>query len=183
MSYAEYVARERVSPTKHEWVNGRVYAMAGGSPEHARLAQAVGGELRAALVGRPCAPFSSDLRVHVVATGRATYPDVTVVCGKIEPAPGDGEAVTNPSVIVEVLSDSTESADRGDKWAHYQRIESLGEYVLVSQREPRVEVYSRDAEHPGLWRYREAGPGQRVELPSLGVSFAVDAIYTNPLGG
>ena len=183
MTYAEYVARERASSTKHEWVNGRVYAMAGGSPEHARLAQAVGAELRAALAGKPCAPFSSDLRVHVVATGRTTYPDVTVVCGKIEPAAGDDEAVTNPSVLVEVLSDSTESADRGDKWAHYQRIESLGEYVLVSQREPRIEVYSRDAERPGLWRYREAGPGQRVELPSLGVSFAVDAIYANPLAG
>lgn len=156
--------------------------MAGGSPEHARLSQAMGAELRAALRGKPCAPFSSDLRVKVVATGRATYPDVTVVCGGIERAADDDAAVTNPTLLVEVLSDSTESADRGDKWAHYQRIPQLREYVLVSQNTPRIEVYSRDPEQPDLWHYREHVAGALAHLPSLGVSLEVDAIYASPLG-
>lgn len=182
MSYAEYVAHERSSTTKHEYVNGRVYAMAGGSPEHARLSQAIGAELRDALRGQPCAPFSSDLRVRVAATGRTTYPDLTVVGGKLEHASDDADAITNPTAIVEVLSDSTENADRGDKWAHYQRIASLREYVLVSQKSQRVEVFSRDEREPSLWHYRDHGPGDAVTLPSLGVSIEVDVVYRNPLG-
>lgn len=180
MTYEAYVELERASTSKHEYVNGRVYAMAGGSPEHARLAQAIGAELRVALRGRPCAPFSSDLRIRVPATGRSTYPDVTVICGSVETA-GDDDAATNPALIVEVLSESTESADRGDKWAHYQRIPSLGEYVLVSQVAPRVEVYSRDPAHPERWHYQEHGPGATVHLTRLGVMLEVDAIYANPL--
>lgn len=182
MRYAEYLALERSATQKHEYVNGRVYAMAGGSPEHARLAGAVIAALTTALRGKPCAAFSSDLRVRILATGRATYPDVTVVCGKLERAEDDPDAVTNPGVIVEVLSDTTESDDRGDKWAHYQRVPSLREYVLVSQRTQRIEVYSRDREQAGLWHYREHEAGAQVELPSLGVSLAVDDVYANPLG-
>ncbi|MDQ3032742.1 MAG: Uma2 family endonuclease [Myxococcota bacterium] len=182
MSYAEYVALERVADRKHEYVNGRVYATAGGSPEHARLAGAVIGALTSALAGKPCAPFSSDLRVRVAATGRSTYPDVTVICGRVEHAAEDDDAVTNPAVIVEVLSDSTESDDRGDKWAHYQRIPSLREYVLVSQRSKRIEVYSRDAEQHDLWHYRDHSEGARAALPSLDVTLSVDEIYESPLG-
>jgi Uma2 family endonuclease len=182
MTYAEYLARERASATKHEYVNGRVYAMAGGTPEHARLAGAVLGELRAALRGKPCAAFTADLRVHVVATRRSTYPDATVVCGKLERAADDDDAVTNPTVLVEVLSESTESADRGEKWSHYQRIPSLREYVLVSQNTPKIEVFSRDHEQPELWHYREYGEGAGARVPSLEVTIEVDAVYANPLG-
>lgn len=181
MTYADYVALERAAETKHEYVNGRVYAMAGGSPEHARLAQAIGAELRLALRGKPCATFSSDLRVRVEATGRATYPDVSIVCGQLVRASDDEDAVTNPAVIVEVLSESTESADRGEKWAHYQRIASLREYVLVSQTAARIEVYSRDDTQSALWHYREHGPGARVVMASLGVTIDVDAVYASPL--
>ena len=177
MTYAEYVAFDGAADARHEYVNGRVYAMAGGSPEHARLAVAVSGDLRVALRGKPCVPFSSDLRVRVAATGRATYPDVTFVCGKLERDTGD--AVTNPTVIVEVLSDSTEGEDRGDKWAHYQRIPSLREYVLVSQKAARVEVFSRDATQPELWHYRDHGSGARAAIESLGVVLEVDALYEN----
>ncbi len=181
MTYEAYIALERASATKHEYVNGRVYAMAGGSPEHARLAQAMGGELRAALRGKPCAPFSSDLRVRVVAKGRSTYPDVTVICGRVEHAIDDDGAATNPSLIVEVLSETTESADRGDKWAHYQRIPTLGEYVLVSQSSRRIEVYSRDPEIADRWHYQEHGKGATLALARLGVTLDVDAIYADPL--
>ncbi len=181
MTYADYVALERAGQLKHEYVNGLVYAMAGGTPEHARLAQAIGAELRVALRGKPCAPFSSDLRVRVAATGRTTYPDVTVVCGALQHADDDADAVTNPALIVEVLSDTTENADRGDKWAHYQRIASLREYVLVSQNQQRIEVFSRDGSQPDLWHYRDHGPGARITLAGLDVVIELDAVYESPL--
>ena len=109
--------------------------MAGGTPEHGRLAAALAGELRGKLRGRPCAVFSSDVRIRIAATDRTTYPDLSVVCGKRETAADDPDALVNPIVIVEVLSDSTEADDRGAKFAHYRRLESLREYVLVSQHE------------------------------------------------
>lgn len=87
---------------------------------------------------------------------------------------------TNPTLIAEVLSESTEGADRGDKWAHYQRIPSLVEYVLVSQAARRVEVYSRDPAHPDRWHYQEHGAGMPLPLPRLGVALEVDAIYSSP---
>lgn len=181
MTHAEYVAFESAAATKHEYVNGRVYAMAGGSPEHSRLAAALIRDLSAQLHGKPCATFSSDLRVRVAATGRSTYPDVAVVCHALAHDTEDGNAVTNPTVLVEVLSESTESDDRGDEWAHYQRIPALREYVLVSQKHARVEVFTRDATEPDLWHYRDHGPGARVVLESLGVALDLDALYANPL--
>jgi Uma2 family endonuclease len=141
------------------------------------LSQAIGAALTVALRGKSCAAFSSDLRVRIQATGRSTYPDVTVVCGKLERDAIDADAVTNPRVIVEVLSPSTESSDRGDNWAH---LDSLREYVLVSQSTARVEVFSRDEAQSG-WLYRQYGAGQTVELRSLEASLDVDAIYANPL--
>ncbi len=183
MTHEDYVALERVATEKHEYVNGRVYAMAGGSPEHARLAAAVCAELRAALRGRPCAAFTSDLRVRILPTGRSTYPDVSVVCGQLERAPGDEDAVTNPTLLVEVLSDSTENDDRGEKWAHYQRVPALREYVLVSQHARRIEVFSRDEADPRLWHYREYREGTRAALPGLGVELDLDEVYADPLRG
>lgn len=99
MTYPEYLDFGRAAEGRHEFVNGLVYAMAGGSPEHARLAQSIGAELRAALRGAGCAVFSSDLRVRVLATGRSTHPDLTVVCGRPERAPDDDDAVTNTGVL------------------------------------------------------------------------------------
>lgn len=180
MTYEEYVPFERNAESKHEFVNGHVYAMSGGSPEHARLASAIITQLGLKLRGVSCVAFTSDLRVRIQATGRSTYPDVTVVCGKLERDAVDEDAVTNPCVIVEVLSPSTESSDRGDKWAHYQRVDSLREYVLVSQSTPRIEVYSRDEAQSG-WLYRQYGVGEAVQLRSLELSVDVDAIYANPL--
>ena len=178
VSYAEYLAIERASETKHEYVNGQVYAMAGGTPEHARLALSFGAELRAALRARPCVVFSSDARIRIRATGRSTYPDLSVVCGRRESAPDDADAITNPVVLVEVLSDSTELSDRGDKWRHYQQLPSLMEYVLVSQHEPRIELFRRDGSH---WQYETVGPGGTLVLASLDARLSVDDIYRDPL--
>jgi len=133
VSLAAYAAAEAASPTKHEWLRGEVLDMAGGTPEHSALAMAVGRELGVALQGRPCRVFSSDLKIFIAETQLATYPDLSVVCGKLETTPEDANSVTNPTLIVEVLSDSTEAYDRGAKFAHYRRLPSLREYVLVSQ--------------------------------------------------
>ncbi len=178
MSYAEYLAAERTADRKHEYVGGRVLAMAGGTPEHARLQSRVSYALETVLAGRPCAVFSSDLRVRIEATGRSTYPDVTVVCQGLQRASDDPDAVTNPSILVEVLSETTESDDRGSKWAHYQRLTELREYVLVAQIERRVEVFHREG---ASWTYRAYGSGERAELPSVDAAIDVDALYVDPL--
>lgn len=178
LSYSEYLAMERTSETKHEYVNGAVYAMAGGTTEHGRLAMSLGRLLGNALDGRRCVTFSSDVRVRISATGRSTYPDLSVVCGGLERAPDDPDAITNPTVIVEVLSDSTEGSDRGDKFAHYRRLPSLQQYVLVSQTAPRIEVFTRQGE---AWVLTEATAGETLRLASLDIALAVDEVYRDPL--
>ena len=184
MSYAEYLEFEREAETKHEYLDGQVYARPGGSPEHARLSAHVGAQLLQSLGDRPCAVFDSSLRTRNLVTGRSTYPDVTVICDRIERAPDDQHAAIKPTVIVEVLSDSTEGQDRGDKWRHYQRIASLQAYVLVSQAEPRVEVFRRVGD---VWQYQAAGPGEQLQLDDQpndqGLCLDIDALYRNSLEG
>ncbi|MEO8177330.1 MAG: Uma2 family endonuclease [Deltaproteobacteria bacterium] len=154
--------------------------MAGETPEHAALATAVAVRLSVALDGKPCPVFGSDLRVRVEATDSSTYPDVTVVCGKLERSALDPNAAVNPVLLVEVLSDTTEAYDRGEKFAHYQRIDSLREYLLVSQRRPLFELYRKS--EAGQWMLLEASGGDVLQLESLaGASLAVDDVYRNPL--
>ena len=176
MNYEEYLDFERRAGTKHEYVNGFVYAMSGCTPEHGRLAMRFGYLLGAAIGDRPCEIFSSDVRVRVESTGRSTYPDLSVVCGPIRPASDDKDALTNPVVVVEILSDSTEASDRGEKWAHYQRLDSLKEYVLVSQTDRRVEVYRRG---DVSWTYEAHVEGD-VSLASLGLRVSLDELYHDP---
>ena len=179
MTYAEFLVLEARGEQRHEFLDGHVFAMAGGSPEHGALAAAFIGELRIALRGKPCRVFSSDVRVRVTETGLTTYPDASVVCGRLETHAEDKDAIVNPILLIEVLSDSTEAYDRGAKAAHYRRIPSLREYVLVSQNDRRIEVYRRN-EH-GRFELFEAGPEQYVELTSVGVQLDSSAIYENPL--
>lgn len=180
MRYLDYLARERTSELKHEYLRGDVWAMAGGTPEHGRLAMSIGRILGNLLVGRPCVVFSSDVRIRVETTDRATYPDASVVCGPNQHAADDPDAITNPVVIVEVLSPTTERSDRGEKFAHYQRLASLQEYVLVSQETQRIEVFRRQGEN---WLLTIHLAGASVTLPSIGVTFTVDAVYLDPRAG
>ena len=161
-TYAEYLAYERDSGLKHEYDDGAILAMAGGSRRHSALASRISGALEAAR-GRGCLAFQSDQRVRVLATGRSTYPDASFICGPIEGDPADpsGSTITNPGLIVEVLSPSTEEDDRGEKWRNYQLIPSLVEYVLVGQGPPRVETYRRLPS--GAWEYRDCSEG-KVQL-------------------
>ena len=173
--FAEYLALEAASNVKHEYLAGQIYAMAGSTPEHAALAAAVIGLLFPQLRSGPCRVHNSDLRVRVRATGLATYPDVTVVCGPRERDPDDEHAVTNPTLIVEVSSRSTEEYDRGDKFEHYQRLTSLRQYVLVSHRERRIEVWTPGAE--GGWSCQVLRDGEVAELGSIGARLDVRALY------
>ena len=174
-TYEEYRRFEEATDAKHEYLDGQILAMAGGTPEHAALATALIGLLERQLAGRPCYPFSSDLRVRVRATGLATYPDVTVICGDLERHPDDPNAAVNPTALVEVLSGSTEAYDRGEKFAHYQRIPSLREYLLVSHRERRIERRWRQGADD--WERQSAGRGEVLHVSALGVDLQVDAVY------
>jgi Uma2 family endonuclease len=176
-TYAEYLELEAGSELRYEFVDGAVYAMAGGTPEHARLAMALGAELRAALGPKGCAVYTGDLKIRIEATNRSTYADVVVICGPEITSSIDPNAVINPTVIVEVLSPSTEASDRGDKWRHYQRLDSLREYVLISPGEPYVEVFRREGDE---WVLRTATAGQMLELTSQGARIPVDAVYADP---
>lgn len=180
IAYDQYLALEAAAEQKHEYIDGLIVAMSGGTAEHGRLAAAMTGLLFAALRGSGCRVFSSDVRVRVEETNRAAYPDLSVVCGELRHASDDRHAITNPRVLVEVLSESTEVDDRGAKFAHYRRLDALKEYVLVSQSEPRVEVFRRTA---AGWLLVEAGPGERVRLESLpgDVTLDVDELYADAL--
>jgi len=178
-SYAEYLAIEESSETKHEYLAGQIVAMAGGTIEHGRLVSRLTVLLSRALEGRPCAVLPADVRVRIRAADRSTYPDLHVVCGQVERDPDDEHAVVNPVVVVDVLSDSTAESDRGDQFADYRRLSSLREYVLVSQRERRVDVFHRDGRR---WVLDEHRRGEQVGLESLDVALPVEEIYVDGLG-
>jgi Uma2 family endonuclease len=177
IDYATYLALERDSDQKHEWLDGQVYGMAGGSIAHSQLAVQMGAALLHLAHACGCRVFGSDAKVRVRTTGLATYPDVCVVCGAIVRDPEDTHAINNPSVLVEVLSDSTERYDRGEKFHHYRHLDSLKHYVLVSQHEARVEVFTRGEN--GRWELAVAEAGETFALSALGGSIAVDQVYAD----
>jgi Uma2 family endonuclease len=175
-TYADYVALELDSPTKHEFLNGEIYAMAGGSEEHSALAAEVLRALGSAVGNGPCRVHTSDLRIYVEATGLATFPDGSVICGALEQHPPSPKATAlNPTVLVEVTSDSSEEYDTGDKVEYYRSIPALRDYVVVSHRERRITVHSRGAD--GTWAMRVAISGGRVAVESLKTELSVDEIY------
>jgi Uma2 family endonuclease len=172
---AEYLALERSAREKSEYVNGHIYAMAGASRPHNLIVANIIGELRTRLRGRPCEAYVSDMRVKVQRTGMYTYPDVVALCGEPRLEDAELDTLLNPSVIVEVLSPSTESYDRGEKFAHYRRLDTLQEYVLVAQVRHRIEHFRREGDH---WVLTEiSDPGEELTLSSLGCTLAVADIY------
>ena len=146
----EYLALERAAEFKSEYLRGEIFAMAGASRAHSLIASNLIGEVRDQLRQTNCEVHGSDLRVKVSPTGLYTYPDVTIACGELQFDDQLRDTLLNPKVIFEVLSDSTEAYDRGKKFDHYRQIPSLAEYVLVSQIEPLIERYVRQAD--GSWR-------------------------------
>jgi len=140
---AEYLAAERKAAFRSEYLNGEMFAMAGASYPHTRINDNLIIALGARLKGGPCFPLSRDMRVKVSRTGLYTYPDALVVCGQPEFEDGQRDTLLNPQVVIEVLSESTESYDRGAKFRHYQQVPSLREYVLIAQDEPVCERFVR----------------------------------------
>lgn len=173
-TFRDYLDLEEASNVKHEYLGGEIYAMAGGTPAHAALAVAVSAALFAQLEGGDCRVYSSDLRVRVRATGLASYPDVTVVGGALEHDPESATTITNPTVVVEVTSPSTEDYDRGEKLEHYRQIPSLRECVLVAHDRRRIEVWQRVA--GSGWSHRVAEAGE-VEIASIGCRLDLEALY------
>lgn len=179
MTMAEYLRFENASLAKHEFVDGQVFSMAGGSAEHGALAMSMAVLIGERLRGKPCRVFSSDVRVRVRQADLVAYPDLTVVCGELQRDAEDSESIANPMVIVEVLSDSTEIYDRGDKAFRYRQSPSLRDYIMVSQKEKRIEVQRRDAN--GTWVIQTVEGSGQVEISSLGFSLTLDDIYRNDL--
>lgn len=176
-TYAQYLALEEHSGVRHEFLDGEIYAMAGGSPDHAALAAACIGILRSQLPPG-CRAFTSDLRVLIAATGLTTYPDVAVICGPTLRTPEDPLAVTNPGLLVEITSPSTEDYDRGEKLRHYESLPSLREVLFVSHRAPHLTLHRRgDAERA----VTTAEAGAVLELSSVGARIAVDELYRDGL--
>jgi Uma2 family endonuclease len=176
-TYAQYLALEEGSPVRHEYLDGEIYAMGGGTPDHAALAAAViriiGGRLPPG-----CRIFTSDLRVRLTATGLTTYPDASVVCGRTERSTEDPLAVVNPLLLVEVTSPSTEEYDRGEKLRHYKGVASLREALIVSHRRPELTLHRREG---GAWVTLAAGAGDTLELACLATQIAVDEVYRDGL--
>ena len=176
ISPVEYLARERMAEFKSEFFDGEIFAMAGGSPTHSLIAANFVREAGNLLNGTSCVVYTSDLRIKNQATGLYTYPDASIVCGDLKFDDDIEDTVTNPTVIVEVLSDSTEKYDRGRKASHYRQIPSVSEIILISQDEAHVERFVRQPE--GGWLLlEERDLAGSFELSSLNVTIAMSDLY------
>jgi Uma2 family endonuclease len=178
LSEAEYLAIERAAEFKSEFFDGEMFAMAGGTFEHAVIGTNLLAELSNQLRGRPCVAANSDLRIKVEETGLLTYPDASVICGEPEFVAETDDTVLNSTVIFEVLSDSTEAYDRGRKFENYQRIPTLREYLLVSQHEPRIEQFIRQENDDWLLR-AASGLNAAIELASGGIQVRLAEVFLN----
>lgn len=175
MSEDEYLVREPESDYRSEFRQGRVEAMSGGTEAHSLIIGNTHGELRQQLKGHPCKVHMADMRTKVAAAGLYTYPDVAVVCGPSVFDTKDKNALTNPTVIVEVLSKNTEKYDRIEKFGYYKKIDSLITYVLISQRNVRVERYTREGIE---WPVQIlTSLDDTLELPAIGCRVFVREIY------
>jgi Uma2 family endonuclease len=172
----EYLAIERAAEFKSEFFDGEMFAMAVISKDHSRITVNLTGGFHAAIRGKDCDLFSSDLRVKVSANGLYTYPDLTIVCGPVDVEDEQADVLLNPTLIIEVLSPGTERYDRGKKFDLYRELDSLKEYVLVSQDQYRVEQFLRG--NGSEWGYRVAfKEDDIVEFPSVGCSIPLKDIY------
>lgn len=171
----QYLALERKAEYKSEYVNGRIFAMAGASRQHNQITFNIAGELRLQLKGRACIAYSNDMRVKVPQTGLYSYPDVVATCNEPKFEDTFVDTLLNPTVIIEVLSDSTEVYDRGEKFAHYRRLSSLEEYILVAQHRICLEHYARQGER---WILTEISELDGIALlDSIGCTLPLKEIY------
>jgi len=171
----EYLDVERKAEIRSEYIGGRIYAMSGASERHNLIVGNLHGLIWSALRGRECRAYVNDMRVKVAPTGMYTYPDIVALCGEPRFEDQNLDTLLNPAVVIEVLSESTEAYDRGEKFAHYRRLESLREYVLVAQNKVRVEHYRREGEQ---WILSEiSDPDSILHFPSIDCQVSLASIY------
>ena len=176
LTEAEYLETERRAEFKSEFLDGEMFAMAGGTSSHSLITCNLIRDLGTRLKGCPCVVYNSDMRIKVQAAGLYTYPDVSVACGQIQFEDDHKDTFLNPTVIIEVLSDSNEAYDRGRKFGLYRQLPSLCECLLVSQHEPHIEPYIR--QDSGEWWLRDvAGLKSVVSLPSLRITTEMAEVY------
>lgn len=176
MTEAEYLKFERSSDTKHEYIDGHVYDMAGASEAHSLITVNLITSLRTQLKGSPCKVYSSDMRIKVPATGLHTYPDLSVMYGEAEFADDEFDTLVNPTLLIEVLSPSTESYDRGKKFQQYRLLPSLKEYLLVSQDSARIERFL--VQEADFWQFNDVqGLTSDIHLPSIDCTLSFSEVY------
>jgi Uma2 family endonuclease len=174
---AQYLERERASEFRHEFYRGEVFRMAGTSYQHSVITANLVRRLGNALDGSPCRAVPNDLRVLVSASGLYTYPDVVIVCGEPEFEDGEFDTLLNPTVLIEVLSPSTENYDRGAKFGHYRRIPSFREYVLLAQDRPSVDRFARQPD--GTWLMTPLDQlGDELKFASITAAVSLTDIYS-----
>lgn len=174
-SASRYLELERQSVRKNEYVNGYLFAMAGASREHNQITFNISGLLHSQIKDRDCAAYANDMRVKIPITGLYTYPDLAALCGDPEFEDEIADTLLNPTVIIEVLSQSTEAYDRGEKFAHYRRLPSLAEYILISQDKMRVEHFVRQGNQWILSEFSESE--SNIHLTSIDCHFTLKEIY------
>ncbi len=176
LSPEEYLALERQAEFKSEYFNGVVYAMSGASLNHNKIVANVIAELVQQLRGRPCSALPSDIKVRMPDSRKFFYPDISVVCGEPQFHDERTDVILNPILLIEVLSESTEGFDRGGKFQAYQRLESLQEYILLSQNKPVIEQYVRQSE--AVWKYTAViGLESSLSLPSIECTLNLSNVY------
>ncbi len=173
----EYLAIERRNAgQRSEYLAGEIFAMGGASERHNLIVTNIVRELSIQMKGRPCKVYSSDMRVKVAATGLYTYPDIVALCGEAKFDDDQKDTLLNPTLIIEVLSKSTEGYDRGEKFEHYRKLQSLAEYILVSQEKHHVDHYVRQPDNQWLLS-ESSNPQDTIQLPSINCSLAIAEIY------
>lgn len=176
VSPEEYLEAERKAEFKSEYFCGEIVAMSGGTPRHGTIGVNVTAEIHAQLKGTPCQAFSNDVKIRTLPNGVYAYPDLSIVCG--EPIYHDDKAdvIINPKVLIEILSPSTESIDRGRKWIQYQQIASLTDYILIAQDQPYIEHFSRQTNHQWLDTIA-IGLDTQLEIASVGCTLRLSEVY------
>ena len=178
ISVEDYLLKEEEAEVKHEYYQGEMFAMAGGTISHNRICSNVIGELHAFLKEKDCEIFPSDQRIHCPANSFFTYPDASIVCDEIERLEKRNDTITNPVVIIEVLSKRTKNYDRGDKFKLYRSIPTLKEYILISSLEVSVERYTKQAND--FWYFRESASAEdNLEIETIGFSCLIKTLYHN----
>ncbi|MBD2179613.1 Uma2 family endonuclease [Planktothrix sp. FACHB-1355] len=173
ISPQDYLAGEEISPIKHEYIDGKIYAMAGANDAHVTISLNLGSLLRNHVRGTGCRVYMVDMKAFIETANIFYYPDVMVTCDERDRAFPNHKKY--PCLIVEVLSQKTEAFDRGDKFADYQQLETLQEYVLISQKRQRVECFRRNAE--GFWVLQTYNQGSEIHLASIDFHISIDALY------